>query len=268
MHDFALVIFTIFSQIAIGALVTLWLLETTGRKISASSGFFISSAVAGIAIVGVLASLFHLGHPFEAYRAIRNLGESWLSREVTVYVLFILFSLAYCFYWKADHPAKRKTVGALATLFGVGTIFSSAMIYTIPAIPAWDNGSTTLSFFLTSVLLGPVLVAVVLQWRKEQMFNCSRITLATTSLSAVFLGVYLTFLFSGLEEAEQTGVQIVNSGMFWIRVALLGVVLAMLFPAIKENKSNRTVYYSLLFFLLTISELLGRILFYSTAVQL
>lgn len=268
MHDFPLVIFTVLSQIAIGALVTLWILEITGRKISVSSGFTISAAIAGIAIIGVLGSLFHLGHPFEAYRAIRNIGESWLSREVTVYVIFILFSLAYCFYWKADHPANRKIVGALATLFGAGTIFASAMVYTIPAIPAWNNGSTTLSFFLTSMLLGPILVGAVLQWKKEQKFNFSRITLVSTGLSVIFLGVYITFLFSGLEAAEQTGVQIVNSGMFWIRIALLGVVLAMLFPTIKGNKSNSAVTCSLMFFLLMVSELLGRILFYSTAVHL
>ncbi|MGC5324207.1 dimethyl sulfoxide reductase anchor subunit family protein [Brevibacillus sp. SYSU BS000544] len=268
MHDFPLVLFTVLSQVAIGALVTLWLLEITGKKISVSSGFTISSVIAGIAIVGVLISLFHLGHPLEAYRAILNIGESWLSREVTVYAIFILFSLMYCYFWKADRPANRKTVGALATLFGAGTIFSSAMIYTIPAIPAWNSGSTTLSFFLTSILLGPIFVGAVLQWRKEQNFDFSRITLVSTGLSVIFLVVYLTSLFSGLEQAAQSGVQIVNSGMFWIRMALLGVVLAMLLPTIKGSKSNNTVTCSLMFLLLMISELLGRILFYTTAVHL
>lgn len=268
MHDFPLVLFTVLSQIAIGAIVTLWLLEITGKKISVASGFTISSVIAGIAIVGVLVSLFHLGHPLEAYRAILNIDESWLSREVIVYLIFILFSLIYCYFWKVDRPANRKTVGALATLFGAGTIFSSAMIYTIPAIPAWNNGSTTLSFFLTSLLLGPIFAGAVLQWKKEQQFNFSRMTLISTGLSLIFLGVYLTSLFSGLEAAAQTGTQIVNSIMFWIRIVLLGVVLALLVPAIKGNKNNNGVTYSLVFFLLMISELLGRILFYTTAVHL
>lgn len=268
MQELPLVLFTVLSQMAIGALVTIWLLELTGRKVSAASGFFISASVTGIAIVGVLLSLLHLGHPFEAYRALRNIGVSWLSREVTFYGVFILISLAYCFYWKKDQPANRKTTGALAALFGIGTIFSSGMIYTIPAVPAWNNASTTLSFFLTSVLLGPILVGAFLLWRKEGKFNFSLITFGGLIVSALLLVVYLTTLFSGLEEAIQTGSQLVGSSMFWIRIVLLVAVLAMLIPTLRGNKSSSAAYLTLVFCLLTISELLGRVLFYSTGVHL
>ncbi len=267
MHDFPLVVFTILSQLAIGIMVTMWLLEANNRKMTASTGFFISVSISAISIVAVLASLLHLGHPFEAYRAVANFGVSWLSREVTLYGIFILFSLVYCYYWKIDKPGARKKVGVLASVFGIVTIFSSAMIYTIPAIPAWNNSMTAISFFLTAALLGPIFVGGALQWKKEATFNSSVITLAALLLTAFGVMIYVSSLFSGLQEAVLTGKLMVSNAMFWIRIILWIAVMALLIPELRVK--NRSITYSVLSFsLLTVSELLGRILFYTTAVHL
>jgi DMSO reductase anchor subunit len=42
---------------------------------------FLGAALAGAALVG---ALFHLGRPAIAYKALRNVRRSWLSREVAL----------------------------------------------------------------------------------------------------------------------------------------------------------------------------------------
>ena len=58
-------------------------------------------------------------------------------------------------------------IGWITSIIGVIAIFSSAKIYMIPAIPAWDGVSTLFAFFLTSFLLGPLFVAAILAIRGE-----------------------------------------------------------------------------------------------------
>lgn len=268
MNEMPLVLFTVFSQWAIGAFATLWLLERAGRNISRKTGFRLSLIIAGIGVAGILVSLFHLGHPFEAYRALTNVGVSWLSREVTLYSVFTLLSVLYCYAWMTERDSMRLWTGALGTLFGIATIFSSAMIYTIPSIPAWDNASTTLFFFLTALELGPFFTGWMLLVSHEQSFSFPTWTLGSLVTAAIVFVVYLSSLFSGLPEAAESARQMVTSFIFWLRVLCFLVAFFMLARAWKKGEGAPVPYYGTALSLLLVSEWLGRILFYDTAVHL
>jgi DMSO reductase anchor subunit len=50
-------------------------------------------------------------------------------------------------------------IGALTSMLGAAGVTASACIYLVPARPAWNSKRTVGGFFLTGMLLGPLLAA-------------------------------------------------------------------------------------------------------------
>ncbi|WNS74069.1 DmsC/YnfH family molybdoenzyme membrane anchor subunit [Bacillus sp. DTU_2020_1000418_1_SI_GHA_SEK_038] len=268
MHDLPLAIFTVLSQMAIGAFITMWLLELRNKDISYKTGVLISVSITIIGSISVLFSLFHLGHPFAAYRAILNIGRSWLSREVTLYGGFIFLSGLYTYFWWKGDSSKRFLCGVFGTIVGLATIFSSAMIYVIPAIPAWDSLSTIVAFFVTGLILGPLFTGMLLQWKKELSFNISFVTLIGLAISALTVAMYTSSLFGGLPEAVATGELMLDSSLFWGRIMAFIIALFIFLLAHIRRRASHKILYTTGFVLLLASEFLGRVLFYTSAIHL
>jgi len=113
MHEWALLIFTICLQAAIGGVVMLALFY---KKISALGEektyqiFKLPLIVfASLSVIGLAASFAHLGTPLNALNTIRNFGSSWMSREIVFTGLFI----AAVFVTLALALARKKSAWAL-----------------------------------------------------------------------------------------------------------------------------------------------------------
>lgn len=268
MRDLSLVVFTVLSQLAIGSFITLWIYDRRSKqKISTGTGFFLSVSIFLMTIASLVASLFHLGHPLHAYKAILNVGESWLSREIVFFGLFIGLIAIYSLLWKNNDVAKRNMIGWLSAIVGILAIFSSGMIYVVPAVPAWNNIFTLVFFFITAALLGPLYVGVVLVLRKEVAFNFSMVALGAIIVSIVTLAVYVSTLLSGLDQAVMTANDLIANSLFWVRVAVLLVSFILVGIGIRRKQTNFS-YYGAVFTLLIIGEFIGRTLFYTTAIHL
>ena len=117
--------------------------------------------VAGLSCLAVAA--LHLGRPTRAWRALHNLGSSWLSREV----LADLFLGAVALEALADagSPASRLA-GALAPVAGVGLLLSIDRVYRAvprPALRRTHPAEATLAgCFLFALLAGIPPLAVAL----------------------------------------------------------------------------------------------------------
>ncbi|MFQ3183120.1 MAG: DMSO reductase anchor subunit [Alteromonas macleodii] len=111
-----------------------------------------------LAVGGLIASTFHLGHPERALKAFSQWRSSWLSREAicAVFALIImsiygagLVFLGNC--W--------SFLGFIGAAFSIGTVFTTAMIYTqMKTIPRWHN-ITTPAMFLSICIAGGALLA-------------------------------------------------------------------------------------------------------------
>jgi DMSO reductase iron-sulfur subunit len=153
-----LVFMLVLTQLSVGALAMLWLLDLLGHR----SRLWISAIVSlGLAGVSLGASTLHLGRPVYAWRALRGLRRSWLSREVLGLTLFAGVASLFAWMLWMDAPG-RAAVGLVVTLFGVAGITCSARIYVVPARPAWDSRYTIADFFATALLLGPLLIRTML----------------------------------------------------------------------------------------------------------
>ncbi len=120
-------------------------------------GAFLACLVAGgLAVMGLISSTFHLGHPERAWRAISQWRSSWLSREgvcaIITLVLFGFYALFWVFFGERIAP-----LGILVAIGAAATVFTTSMIYaqlkTVPAWNTWMTPACYLAFSLTSGIL-------------------------------------------------------------------------------------------------------------------
>lgn len=169
----SLIFMTVLTQLAAGGFLTLWLgdlLSLMFDFLKPLQEFLVFGGCGILAVTGLAlsASIFHLGRPLHAYKALRMWKRSWLSREVLFFTLFSFFGAGYAglllagyfFHFHVDSIA-RLFFGGLVALLGMAGVYASAKIYMVPARPAWNTVRTPLRFFLTGFILGPLFSFVV-----------------------------------------------------------------------------------------------------------
>lgn len=134
-----------------------------------SSGFYAAGSVIALSflLAGLVASFFHLGHPERAWRAAAMWRTSWLSREVIVLPIVMLFVFIYgvmhIMGWDAVIATTETGVMFHASLL-VGTLGSlavfllflcTAMIYAaIKFLQEWSNPLTVINYLLLGTASG------------------------------------------------------------------------------------------------------------------
>lgn len=111
----------------------------------------------GLAVIGLLASTFHLGNPKRAWRAFTQWQTSWLSREAwaSVAALILLAPMALSDWLDLGLPRPFGWLGAALALI---TVFTTSMIYAqIKAVPRWHHWLTPVMFLSFALAGGAVL---------------------------------------------------------------------------------------------------------------
>ena len=145
-------------------------------------------------------SVFHLGRPAYAWRALKMWRRSWLSREVLMFGLFFAAIFACA---AASWGARLQVAGAgamvvpmalVAAVFGTLGTLASAYIYLVPARPSWNMLHTPADFLLSAGLIGSVMPAVlnelagVVAGLTEKMgFGLKHVSFAVPVMPAVVL---------------------------------------------------------------------------------
>lgn len=296
-HDWALVAFTILAQMSVGSFVILGIVHFfAARSAGGQEADRLSDrallVIGPVLVLGLIASFFHLGNPLNAYRAIGNIGSSWLSREIFCGTAFAALGAVFAFLqWrKIGSSSARNLVAILAALVGLALVFSMSNVYLLRTVPAWDTALTPVSFFTTTFLLGALAMgaAFVANYAYLQRKNPADVEVQSKLLrgvlrwigivSIVLLGIefvvvpmYLAYL-SSTSATEVAGEMFAGSFSSILVVRLVLVFLgAGLFSAIvyrnavtagREKIMGMWAYAA--FALVLISEILGRFLFYAT----
>lgn len=154
----SVIIFTSLSGLGFGLLVLL------GLGLPAPTGImaFIYFALAyTLAVGGLMASTFHLGHPERAFKAFSQWKTSWLSREawlaVAALIVMALYGAGLVFYDLALAP-----LGWLGASLSLATVYSTSMIYAqLKTIPRWNTPLTSLLFVILSIAGGGLLAVQI-----------------------------------------------------------------------------------------------------------
>lgn len=157
-----LVFMLVFTQMSVGAFVVSQLLAWLPAAVEpppAVKAVHLAAAFL-LGMLGLAASVLHLGRPRYAFRAIIGVRSSWLSREILSFGVFALLASLYAgLPWIealgiAVRPRLNTTLGSLVALSGVAGVFCSVMIYASTRRPYWNGLLTSARFFLTSAVLG------------------------------------------------------------------------------------------------------------------
>ncbi|HET6949330.1 MAG TPA: DmsC/YnfH family molybdoenzyme membrane anchor subunit [Acidimicrobiales bacterium] len=136
-----LVVLTLLTQVALGVSLTGMAGADLGRRL-------LAAALAGAALAG---SLAHLGRPAHAWKALRNLRRSWLSREVLLLGAYAGLAAA---------AVLAPPLAPAAAVVGVAGVFASGRLYVVPGRPSWDTPLTVVAFYLTALATGPLLTGL------------------------------------------------------------------------------------------------------------
>ena len=301
MREVILVTFTILAQMSVGAFLVLCVVKFfVARKAGVVEADRMGdlSLIAIIAVLGLglLASLFHLGSPLAAPRAINNLGSSWLSREILSGSIFFVLGAVYAGLqlFKLGPAILRTVISWLAALVGIFLVFSMSMVYyVLPTQPSWNNLATPVSFFTTTLLLGALAMGVAFvanfAYIQKKTPDCADLQcqlLRSTmrwiaAVSVILLGVefvvtpvYLVSLATGVPQAVASAKLIAGplGPLFLIRMILAflgaGVFGFFLYQNAQSAGREKIMGYMAYtaFTLVLIAEVLGRLVFYSSHV--
>ncbi len=154
----SVIVFTTLSGLGFGLLfwLGLGLPAVTGRV--AFAFFAIGYA---LAVGGLMASTFHLGHPERAWKAFSQWRSSWLSREgvcaVAALVLMALYSAGLVFF-----DERLALLGWLGSALSLATVFTTSMIYAqLKTVPRWKTPLTPALLIAISLAGGALLAGQV-----------------------------------------------------------------------------------------------------------
>lgn len=290
-REWALLAFTILGQAAAGLMIILMVIRTyvagkAGIELADQLTARPAYMVVPIMAAAFLSSLFHLGSPLNILRALPNLGTSWLSREVVLAVVFVVFAAIYAFMqWrKVGSEGARTAIGWIAAVFAVAYVYAMSMVYMIPTQPAWNTLATPLTFFTGSLLLGALAMAVALvtapTGNDKELTTLVHTILQGLAITAIVLlgiqflvlPIYIAYLSTqGTAGLQSLELMISSYGsVLFFRLLLIfagaGVLAAYLYrnaSVTGKEKTLASLAYSA-FVLALVGEVLGRFIFYAT----
>ncbi|MBN2148954.1 MAG: dimethyl sulfoxide reductase anchor subunit [Anaerolineales bacterium] len=261
-----LILFSLLAQMAVGAFLTLGVLHAQAALQEGGQAADVLTGAALLAIgplilLSLLVSLFHLGTPRNAWRAISNWRNSWLSREIVLAVLFAglggVFALSQVWGW--GEGWLRTLLRLLAAACGVGLVYCMARVYMLRTVPVWNSWRTPLAFTLTTLLLGALLVGSALALDPLLPAALSQPALGAVAwVVLVLLSVQLGVTALGQSRPESKK----NQPVLLLRVGLLAAGLIMVGMLLVGGES--LPWMPLTFAASLFSEMLGRYLFYAS----
>ena len=294
MHDrdWALVVFTVLSQAAVGGLLTVQLLPLLSRS-RVGGRFDDTSAHARVVVLAVLLAslfiaLFHLATPLQAARAVVNVGSSWLSREIVFGGLFATLLTTLVALESRATPAHgdahsrsprwRRGLGWATAGAAVTFLYCQTQIYRLPAQPAWDAVTTPAAFAATTLRLGVLGIAVHLAVTSRSPAVLRGLCLAglvALATELVITPFHLASLGGAGSEATRASLERLTGEYGWVLLAklvlLAGAAVSLVMALRGDRRADgprRLIWLTGVALGLTVlAELTGRFLFYATQVR-
>ena len=278
--EMPLVFMTVLTQISLGGFIALFLGDILSLFGFENPNWVMALLVMLPAALGLPLSALHLGRPFLALTAMKNLKTSWLSREALALGVFTgLMNVVVILYFLEISHTIRIFVELITLLFGIYGIYAQSMIYRIKARPSWNRVTTNIKFF------GVAYIGVFLLSLMAVVIGMLEVSIPLVSLG--MLGA-LSQIFFTFEDARTLSVDGANEyqlrrtlrlynenfkkiKLFRIVSIVLGGVFLPMIAIVFLSASEFEIASSVLFFsllLIFISEISDRFLFYATVVPL
>jgi anaerobic dimethyl sulfoxide reductase subunit B (iron-sulfur subunit) len=253
-EEIPLLAFTLLGQMSAGISWVLGVLILLGIPFPP----FLYLIIGGCLGLGLVLSFLHLGRPRNAWRVLRNLHKSWLSREILAVLLFATFwAISIISFFLHSPLAVGQSLLVEATgLAGIAFVYCMSEVYRLRMVPAWNTMRIKVSFFLSALILGFLMVltgSVVAGMLSRELTPL----LHWSAVAGIFsLGLELAFTVS------EKGILGKVAHNFRILLTAFGIIAAALLLLLPLQSGKWIV---LLVFLLTLlEEIIGRWQFYAS----
>jgi DMSO reductase iron-sulfur subunit len=278
--ELPLVFMTVLTQISLGAFGALLLGELLALFGFEQPNWLMAVLVLLPAAIGLPLSALHLGRPYRALTAMKNIKNSWLSREALALGLFTtMMTVTAGLYFFEVSPYLRIVFEVLTLGVGIYGIYSQAMIYRIEARPSWNRTTTNLKFFGTAyigvyllafaaLVLGfshavvPLIALALLLAAAQGFFNYED----RRSLGYASPYTYQLEKTQRLYDEVFNRYKTVRYATFAAGALLLPLLVTVLYSAGMTGMSVAVLGLGIV--LAVVSELTDRFMFYATAVPL
>ncbi len=149
-------------------------------------------------IGGLIASVFHLGHPERAWRAATQWRTSWLSREVIalplLMALVFVYAMMHYFAWDtvlftSGTGARLQAslvVGTLGVIATFALFLCTGMIYAcIKFLQEWASSLTVINYLLLGTASGFFFATAFSAWAAPELMRFYGIWTAIITLAAL-----------------------------------------------------------------------------------
>ena len=268
-HEWPLVLFTVLGQCVVGALIVSglgWFAmkdDAAARQRLVRSMFFLWLVMG----LGFLASIMHLGSPMRAFNSLNRIGASGLSNEIAAgSVFFAVGGIWWLIAVLGKMPlALGKFWLLVSMVLGIVFVWAMTRVYLIDTVPTWYTGYTTLAFFLTVLLSGPLFAALLLRASRVTfngaLFASISVLALLASVAVIILqGMSLATIHSSVQQASAL-VPDYASLQVW-RVVLVAAGLGCWICPLVRRKAPHVAGLLLGLLLVLGGEIIGRGLFY------
>ncbi len=288
-----LVVFTLVSQLVVGAFLILFLgpklgVPTFSAQANPVLWPLILFGLIGIQTLALVMSTMHLGKPHRFYRAFYNLRYSPVSREVAGIAVFYNFLGAYSllsglptlFTWLSPqwYTSLMSLTGWAACVSGVVALYFMYAIYRIPARPFWNHWSVLTTFYGSMLTLGSVTIIILYvgaqsmaaqNWFTTVQWLALPLTLGML-LEAGGLLCHARYLkqHSGESNASHQ-TQLTTFGYtYWSRNIILMTTIAItpLLALTAIDGTTGTIFWAVNIFAIVMCSVIGRSLFYALVI--
>jgi len=260
----------VLTQLSVGGYASL---AAFGRSLTSGEQDALITGSLTALMSGLLVSIFHLGRPHLAWRALLNLKRSWMSREILLFGIYMISAIASasCHSMTTFYGELRSRVHALdcvTAVLGMLAVFSSVMIYHDTRRSFWDWKATSQRFFGTVIVLGAAALPLITQTRAAMVASA----LILISVSAIKLRLELSLLFPALAflVPAERATRLLRGPLRGVVVArfifgILGGILVPLLLAKTTHEPTLAILAGIIFLGCFLGELLERLLFFTAS---
>ncbi|HVX09998.1 MAG TPA: DmsC/YnfH family molybdoenzyme membrane anchor subunit [Pirellulales bacterium] len=153
-----LIVMLVLTQLSVGAFLAEMAMRWAygGATLAAVRPVHAASALA-FGLIALAASVFHLGRPRYAFRALLGLSTSWLSREILAFGAFAGAAVIYAAstWWSGGAAGTVEDMLGFAVVgCGLAGVLCSVMVYAVTRRTFWNAAATASKFFLSTATLG------------------------------------------------------------------------------------------------------------------
>lgn len=161
MHPaFSVIAFTTLSGAGYGLLFLLGLAYARAPlPLSREFALVLLGLAVVLVVLGLCASVLHLGQPQRAWRALSQWRSSWLSREGVVAIASLVPTAWLALrVWNGEFDTLLRAVALGVALLAALTVYCTARIYTsLRAVPAWTDRAVLPLYLLIGLWTGALL---------------------------------------------------------------------------------------------------------------